>query len=93
MLKTRDATTVLDQDFHEIRGKLLEVASTLDRLDRAPSHPGPAESPDRRRDQLRQALEALIEPGPGRVETIQRIFSLAYDPDWFDRLAPSPRRS
>ncbi len=30
----------------------------------------------------RRAVEALLEPGPGRAETIQRIFSLEYDPGW-----------
>jgi hypothetical protein len=27
-------------------------------------------------------MEALLEPGPGRAETVQRIFSLSYDPAW-----------
>jgi hypothetical protein len=82
MLNTRDSSAVLNRDFLEVRGKILEVAATLDRLDRAPTHHVHAEAPDRRLAQLRQALEALIEPGPGRTETIQRIFSLEYDPAW-----------
>ena len=80
MFGTRDATEVLDQDFLEARCKILEVAATLDRIDRAPTRVG--EHPDPRLGKLRQALEALIEPGPGRAETIQRIFSLEYDPAW-----------
>jgi hypothetical protein len=31
---------------------------------------------------LRQAIEALLEPGPGRAETVQRLFSLDYDANW-----------
>lgn len=85
MLTTRDAAAVLDRDFLEVRGKILEVAATLDRLDRAPSHHAHGEAPDRRLAQLRQALEALLEPGPGRAETVQHIFSLHYDPAWRDR--------
>ena len=81
----RDAGAVLDRDFLELRGKILEVAATLDRLDRAPAHHDPGTPPDRRLAQLRQALDALREPGPGRAETIQRLFSLEYDPDWRDR--------
>jgi len=80
MLNRRDATEVLDRDFLETRGKILELAATLDRIDRAPARHG--EHPDSRLGQLRQALEALVEPGPGRAETIQRIFSLQYDPGW-----------
>ena len=44
----------------------------------APTRPG--EHPDPRLAQIRQAMEALLEPGPGRAETVQRIFSLDYDP-------------
>ena len=80
MLNTRDATEVLDHDFLETRCKILEIAAILDRIDRAPARHG--EHPDSRLGQLRQALEALVEPGPGRAETIQRIFSLEYDPAW-----------
>jgi hypothetical protein len=80
MLSRRDATEVLDRDFLETRCKILELAATLDRIDRAPARHG--EHPDSRLSQLRQALEALVEPGPGRAETIQRIFSLEYDPAW-----------
>ena len=63
MLSRRDATEVLDRDFLETRCKILELAATLDRIDRAPARHG--EHPDSRLGQLRQALEALVEPGPG----------------------------
>jgi hypothetical protein len=84
MFSTRDATEVLDHDFLEARCKILEIAATLDRIDRAPTRLG--EHPDARLGKLRQALEALAEPGPGRAETIQRIFSLEYDPAWRDKM-------
>lgn len=81
---TRDALSVLDQDFLETRCKILEIAAALDRIDRAPArHP---ERPDPRMGQIRQGIEALLRPGPGRAETIQRIFSLDYDPDWVEHL-------
>ena len=62
MSNTRNATAVLDHDFLEARSKILEIAATLDRIDRAPTRHG--EPPDARLSQLRQALEALVEPGP-----------------------------
>ncbi|WP_406696575.1 hypothetical protein V5E97_36885 [Singulisphaera sp. Ch08] len=80
MTQLRDAAEVLNRDFLESRSRILEVAAALDRLDRAPGRPG--EPPDRRLAQLRQAIEALLEPGHGRAETIQRLFSLEYDPNW-----------
>ena len=39
-------------------------------------------APDRRLAQIALALDALHEPGPGRAETVQRLFSLPYDPTW-----------
>ena len=81
----RSKAEVLNSEFLEVRARILEVAAALDRLDRAPRGGAGVEPPDGRRAQLRQALEALLEPGPGRAETIQRIFSLEYDPDWRSR--------
>lgn len=79
----RDAVSVLEQDFLETRCKILEVAAALDRLDRAPTRGG--DPPDPRLALLRQGIEALLEPGPGRAEAIQGIFSLDYDPEWVER--------
>ena len=84
MINTRDALQVLDHDFLEARAKILEVAAILDRIDRAPARHG--ERPDSRLNQLRRSVEALLEPGPGRAETIQQIFSLEYDSGWRDRM-------
>jgi hypothetical protein len=80
MLAPRDASQVLNEEFLQIRCRLLDLAAALDRLDRAPEHPG--HHPDPRLAKIRQALEALQEPGPGRAETIQLLFSIDYDPAW-----------
>ena len=79
----RSKADVLGRDFLDVRSRILDLAAALDRLDRAPRS-GP-ETPDSRVSQLRSALEALLEPGPGRAETVQRLFSLDYDPAWLDR--------
>jgi hypothetical protein len=84
MLNTRDAMQVLNHDFLDARAKLLELAAILDRIDRAPARHG--EHPDVRMYQLRRGIESLLEPGPDRAETIQRIFSLDYESDWRDRM-------
>jgi hypothetical protein len=91
MPSSRDATEVLNRDFLETRSRILEIAAALDRLDRAPGRVG--ETPDRRVAQLRQALEALLEPGPDRAETVQRIFSLDYDPHWQEKNGIPARRN
>lgn len=90
MASRRDASEVLDRDFLETRCKVLELAATLDRIDRAPVRPG--DDSDARLRLLRRAIDALTEPGPSRAETIQRIFSLEYDPAWRRNLdVPRPR--
>ncbi len=86
----RDADTVFERDFLETRGKILEVAAALDRLDRAPGG-RPHEGHDPRMGQLLRALEALMAPGPDRAETIQLIFSDEYDPTWPAKYEISPR--
>lgn len=90
MSRSRDAADVLNRDFLETRSRILEIASALDRIDRAPGRAG--EHPDRRLARLRQAIEALLEPGPGRAETVQHLFSLEYDPHWQQTLGVSRPR-
>ena len=79
------APRVLDMFFLEARSKLLDLAATLDRLDRGD---GTAAAADPRLEKIRQALLTLLEQEPGRAERVQQIFSLAYDPDW---PRPQPR--
>jgi hypothetical protein len=86
----RTVTQVLDRDFLEIRARLLELAASLDRIDRAAAEPG--HPPDARLAQIRAGLEALLVPDPGRAETVQRLFSLEYDPAWLARFELSPGR-
>lgn len=83
MSNRRTRADVLNRDFLEIRSRVLDLAAALDRLDDAPF--ADHEPPDGRLAQLRQAIEALLEPGPGRAETVQRVFSLEYDPQWGER--------
>ena len=61
MVQVRDVMEVLNRDFLETRSRVLELAAALDRAAGHRGHP-----PDRRLAQLRQAIEALLEPGPGR---------------------------
>ena len=64
----------------ELRGKILEIAAGLDRIER--SGGGEAVGDDTRLQQIDRALEALRQSGGDRAESIQMIFSLPYDPKW-----------
>jgi hypothetical protein len=75
---TRDQ--VLNRYFLEMRCKVLEVAASLDRMDRAESAGNGAVDP--RVKKLQQAVGVLLDPGPGRAERVQMIFSRDYDPNW-----------
>lgn len=78
------AARALDMFFLDARSRLLDLAATLDRLDRGDG----SAAADPRLERIRQALLTLLEAGPGRAERVQQLFSLAYDPDW---PRPQPR--
>jgi hypothetical protein len=80
------AKTALDAFFLEARCKLLDVAAILDRIDRGEGVE--AIDKDPRLHRIRLALEAILDPDPGRAERVQQIFSLEYDPRWEK---PQPR--
>lgn len=80
------AARALDTYFLEARGKLLEVAAYLDRINRGAAPAGVENDP--RLQKIRQALEVLHDQSGGRAERIQQIFSREYDPKWEK---PQPR--
>ncbi|MCL6501711.1 MAG: hypothetical protein K6T86_03425 [Pirellulales bacterium] len=78
---------VFNREFLEVRGRILELAAALDRIDRAE---GSVEH-DPRCTQLRQALVLLAGPGPDRAERIQLVFSLPYAENWRDEFQLAAR--
>ena len=73
------ATAILDQEYLPLRAKLLEIAATLDRLDRAKG----SAAGDPRVEQLREAVGTLLRGDHGdRAEQIQLLFGRPYDDDW-----------
>ena len=72
------ASAILDREFLELRAGLLSAAAHLDRLDRAKE----SVADDPRMRGVRQAIEALSKPGPGRAEQIQLMFSRPYAEGW-----------
>ena len=73
-----DAPEVLNREFLAVRAKLIEVASVLDRMDRADGSVGK----DPRTAGIAEALEVLKGDSPDRAEQIQLIFSREYEDDW-----------
>jgi len=79
----RAANQILDETFLEVRAKLLEVAATLDRIDRSADEDAPLTDQARtRRGRLDDAIRILLSEGPDRAERLQRLFSREYESDW-----------
>ncbi|MBN2295721.1 MAG: hypothetical protein JXM70_25035 [Pirellulales bacterium] len=74
------ASDILDKQFLTVRSKLIDLAATFDRLDRAVADKNSASiDTNLRIVKIREAVARLLEAGPGRAEAIQLIFSLPYD--------------
>ena len=72
------AAAILDREFLEIRAKILELAASFDRLERAD---GSATS-DPRWSDIMKGLRVLANDSANRAEQVQMIFSLAFDDEW-----------
>lgn len=72
------APDVLNREFLELRAKILELAASFDRLDRASGEVGE----DPRLAKLRKGVEILLSSAPERAERVQLLFSRSYAEDW-----------
>jgi hypothetical protein len=88
-MRRRTKSEILQDDFLELRKTILDLAAQLDRFDTA-ADDGKTKA-DPRLGQIREALTALTETDRPRAETVQRIFSLAYDADWMKTLGVGRR--
>jgi hypothetical protein len=75
---SRDAVEVLRQEFLLARCKILELAATLDRIDRAS---GSAQD-EPQMDLIRAGIDILANGSENRAEAVQRLMSRPYDPSW-----------
>jgi hypothetical protein len=78
------APEVLDREYLEVRARLLQVAATLDRIDRAEG----TVAADPRLGKIRAGLEVLLDGADRRAERIQLLFSLPYDEHWQEQFFP-----
>ncbi len=77
-----EASRILDEQFLAVRSKLIDLAATFDRLDRAAAGENTSSiNSDPRIEQIRRAVKQLLESGPNRTEKMQLIFSLPFDPE------------
>ena len=81
MFATSDANAVLDRVYLDVRCRLLDIAASLDRIERAE---GSVEG-DARLKQLLDGVAILASGKPDRAERIQMLFSDTYTPGWNKR--------
>jgi hypothetical protein len=72
------APEVLDREFLEIRAKVLQLAASFDRLNRAEG----VVAGDPRLGLVQEAIGLLRTDSDDLAEQVQLIFSLHYDDDW-----------
>lgn len=78
-----DAKQVLDREFLDIRCRILDVASSLDRIQRGDGDT----ADDPRMQKLDAALRIVLGDGPDRAEKIQLLFSRDYDENWQEQFS------
>jgi hypothetical protein len=74
------AQAILDRVYLDVRCKLLDVAASLDRLDRAQGTE--ALAGDARLSEIARGIEILAQGGDDRAERIQMLFSDPYLANW-----------
>lgn len=79
---TRTADHVLQESVLDVRAKLLEIAATLDRIDRVAIATPLSENNKPSRSRIDDALQILLSQGPDRAERLQRLFSRQYQANW-----------
>ena len=72
------ANEVLEREYLEIRAKILELAASLDRLERGDG----AVDNDPRMQLIHDGFKILQEKQAGRAERVQLLFSQPYEIEW-----------
>ena len=74
----KSSKQILDREFLELRSKLLDLAASLDRLDRAEG----SVADDDRMKLLAAGMAIIANDSPDRAHQIQHLFSRDFDPQW-----------
>ena len=84
---TMNAQEVLDREYLELRSRILDVAASLDRIQRASG----SVAEDSRSQLIAKAMEVLSGSELHRAEKIQLLFSREYNKKWQDDFAVNTR--
>lgn len=87
MFDMKSSKQIMNREFLELRAKLLDIAASLDRIDRAE---GEIED-DPRMPLLAEAIVIIAKDAPDRALQIQQLFSREFDPQWKQKFNMSTR--
>ena len=81
--KAATALERLDREYLEMRARILDIASALDRIEVGRDEVDARRAP--RLVRLKSAAAILFDGGPDRARRVQMAFSAAYDAAWRNR--------
>jgi hypothetical protein len=87
VIHERTADKIIADEFLIARAKILELAATLDRLDRAD---GDIEN-SKQMVLLSQGMQILCDSESDKAKRVQLLMSRQYEPEWIDKMAIARR--
>lgn len=75
-MPNRKVSEVIDREYLELRAKILEIAASFDRMERAEG------KQDERMLKIEAGLQVLSDPDNNKAKRVQELFSIDYDSQW-----------
>lgn len=75
----RTVADVVDREYLELRAKVLEIAASFDRINRATG------KPDSRLEKIHAGISILSDSESDKAKRVQELFSQDYDSEWRQR--------
>ena len=75
----RTVSEVIDREYLELRAKVLEIAASFDRMERAEGQR------DERMLKIEAGLQILSDSAQDKAKRVQELFSIDYDSQWRER--------
>lgn len=85
MASAQSADDIVADKFLEVRAKLLEIAATLDRIDRAAENAPLSTASIARRESIQEGIEIIASSGDDRAARLQMLYSRDYEPQWREK--------
>ena len=75
-MSDRTAAQVIDREYLELRAKVLEIAASFDRIERAEGQR------DDRMAKIEMGIQILMDAGDDKAKRVQELFSQEYAAGW-----------